>query len=258
MTRVALAIGAHPDDIEFMMGGTLILLGRAGYELHTMNIANGSCGSATLGKSEIIAARAVEARHAAERIGAHHHPPIVDDLEIYYDRILVAKLSAIIREIAPQILLAPSPQDYMEDHTNACRLAVTAAFCRNIRNFRTDPGMAPIDNQMGLYHAQPYGLMDSLRNPIIPHLYVDITDVLAAKRDMLACHRSQKEWLDQSQGLDNYLITMQDMSAQVGKASGSFEYAEGWRQRSHLGFGNADFDPLTDALKERIVRADAS
>ena len=42
-TKHAFAIAAHPDDIEFQMAGTLILLQRAGYEIHYMNIANGSC-----------------------------------------------------------------------------------------------------------------------------------------------------------------------------------------------------------------------
>ena len=44
-TKTAIAIAAHPDDIEFFMAGTLMLLGRAGYELHYMNIANGCCGT---------------------------------------------------------------------------------------------------------------------------------------------------------------------------------------------------------------------
>jgi len=43
----AFAIGAHPDDIKFMMAGTLILLREAGWSLHYMNIANGSCGTTT-------------------------------------------------------------------------------------------------------------------------------------------------------------------------------------------------------------------
>ena len=39
--KVAMAIAAHPDDIEFMMSGTLMRLGKEGWELHYMNIANG-------------------------------------------------------------------------------------------------------------------------------------------------------------------------------------------------------------------------
>jgi LmbE family N-acetylglucosaminyl deacetylase len=52
--RVAFAIAAHPDDIEFGMAGTLLLLKQAGYALHYMNIGNGSCGTATLSRDEIV------------------------------------------------------------------------------------------------------------------------------------------------------------------------------------------------------------
>jgi LmbE family N-acetylglucosaminyl deacetylase len=41
-----LAAAAHPDDIEFMMAGTLLRLKDAGCEIHLWNLANGCCGSA--------------------------------------------------------------------------------------------------------------------------------------------------------------------------------------------------------------------
>jgi LmbE family N-acetylglucosaminyl deacetylase len=41
----AIAIGAHPDDIEFYMAGTLLLLKEAGYAIHYLNVANGNSGS---------------------------------------------------------------------------------------------------------------------------------------------------------------------------------------------------------------------
>src|SRR5439155_1171228 len=44
--KVAIAIGAHPDDIEFYMAGTLLMLKKAGYEAHYLNLASGNCGSA--------------------------------------------------------------------------------------------------------------------------------------------------------------------------------------------------------------------
>ena len=43
--KTAFAIAAHPDDIEFFMSGTLMLLAEAGYEIHYMNVANGCCGT---------------------------------------------------------------------------------------------------------------------------------------------------------------------------------------------------------------------
>jgi LmbE family N-acetylglucosaminyl deacetylase len=253
MTKKAIAISAHPDDIELMMAGTLLLLKDAGYEIHYMTIANGSCGTAEYTKEEIIQIRGQECRNSCASVGALYHPPLCDDLEIYYDRILVSKLCAVLRQVDPEIILLQSPQDYMEDHMNSVRLAVTAAFCRNMKNFMTDPPSPMVETDVAIYHALPYGLQDQLRNVISPHFFVDIESVLKTKRNMLACHKSQKEWLDRSQGLDSYLITMEEMSASVGKMSGKFKFAEGWRRHNHLGYGPEDFDPLTKSLAKYVL-----
>lgn len=246
--KVAFAIAAHPDDIEFIMAGTLILLGQAGYELHYMNIANGSCGTATHTKQEIVKIRGGEARSAAKVLGATFHPSFVDDIDIFYEKDLLARVGAVVREVNPTILLIPSPVDYMEDHTNACRLAVTAAFCRGMRNFPTRPRRKPVEGDVALYHCMPAGLRDPLRARVMPEYFVDIGEVLEQKREALSRHRSQKEWLDVSQGMDAYLITMVEQAADVGAVSGRFEHAEGWRRHSHLGFCDEEADPLREAL----------
>jgi hypothetical protein len=62
-----------------MMAGTLLLLGEAGYELHIMNIANGSCGSMTEDAATVIARRTAEAQAASAELGAVFHPPIAND-----------------------------------------------------------------------------------------------------------------------------------------------------------------------------------
>ncbi|NIA15658.1 MAG: LmbE family protein [Nitrospiraceae bacterium] len=251
--RVALAIGAHPDDIEFMMAGTLLMLRNAGYETHLLNQCNGSCGTATQDHDTIILRRTEEARNAAKSLGATFHEPLVDDLDLLYERSSARRLCSVVRAIAPDIVLLSSPQDYMEDHMNACRLAVTAVFCRGMRNFPVDPLRPPIDKEVTLYHALPWGLRDSLRRFVPAGQYVDISSVLEEKIAALACHKSQKEWLDASQGLDSYLITMKEMSRQVGESSGVFEYAEGWRRHLHLGFCAEDADPLSDALGDAVA-----
>ncbi|HIN54578.1 MAG TPA: PIG-L family deacetylase, partial [Planctomycetes bacterium] len=74
--KVAFAICAHPDDIEFLMSGTLMRLSRAGYELHYLNIANGCCGSTTHDAVETAAIRLTEAHAAANFIGATFHEPL--------------------------------------------------------------------------------------------------------------------------------------------------------------------------------------
>lgn len=246
--HVVFAVAAHPDDIELMMAGTMLMLARAGCELHYINLCNGCMGTAGHGPVAIAEIRAEEAREAAQILGATWHPPMVDDLDLFYDRTLPRRLGAIVRDVRPTIMLLQSPQDYMEDHMNACRVAVTAAFTRGMRNFFTEPPRDPIDGEVTLYHALPWGLRDPLRRMVRAGQYVDITSVLAPKRAALAAHKSQKEWLDRSQGLDSYLSTMEAMARQVGQMSGKFEYAEGWRRHLHLGFCAENADPLSDVL----------
>jgi len=249
--KTAIAIAAHPDDIEFYMAGTLLLLKRAGWEIHYMTVANGSCGSVRYDAAQTRAIRRKESARAAAVLGAHYHSSLVNDLEILYDLKPLRRLAAVIREVKPSIVLTHSPQDYMEDHENTCRLTVTAAFARGMRNFATQPSRPAIDAQLTIYHAMPHGLCDGLRCRVAPELYVNTASVHVFKREALACHRSQKEWLDATQGMDSYLIAMDHLSRAVGQMSGRFKHAEGWRRHSHLGFCEEEDDPLRDALGRR-------
>ncbi len=256
MNKRAFAVACHPDDIEFLMAGTLLLLGQAGYELHYMNVANGSAGSVSMGSAEIARVRTEEARESTKILDATFHEPITDDLTVFHTPELIAKLTAVMREVSPTILLLPSPQDYMEDHMNTSRLGVTAAFSRNIPNYKSDPPVAAVMGEMAVYHGQPAGLCDQLRNFIQPDFFVNVTDVTEKKRDALACHRSQKEWLDATQGMDSYLKTMENLSLKMGQASGCFQHAEGWRRHDHLGFSaSPNFDPLCDALGSLVKQS---
>jgi LmbE family N-acetylglucosaminyl deacetylase len=247
---VAMAIAAHPDDIEFTMAGTLLSLKHAGYAIHMWNLANGHCGTAVYERDEIVRLRAAEAQASAHVAGAVLHPSITDDLAIYYEPGLVAQVAAVIREVRPSILLIPSPQDYMEDHANTCRLAVTAAFARGMRNYVTQPPRPPWNGDCVLYHAMPHGLRDGLRRRVRPELYVDIETVLDVKREMLSQHHTQKDWLDVSQGMGSYVAEMEQMAIAIGALSGRYRVAEGWRRHSHLGFAAAEVDPLVRTLAD--------
>ncbi|MFH0938666.1 MAG: PIG-L family deacetylase [Planctomycetota bacterium] len=245
---VVLAAVAHPDDIEFMMAGTLLQLKAVGAEIHMWNLANGNCGTAVHDSSKIVRLRAQEARDSARVIGARAHPALVNDVALFYEPKLLAKVGAVVRQVKPTIILTQSPCDYMEDHQNTCRLIVSAAFVRGIRNFKTSPKVATWSGNTALYHAVPHGLRDGLRALVRSGQYVDISSVLAKKREMLSRHKTQKEWLAVSQDMDSYLKEMEVMSRALGRMSGRFEYAEGWRRHSHLGFGPADYDPLSEML----------
>ena len=107
--RRVFAVAAHPDDIEFVMSGTMIRLRDAGYELHYMNIANGCCGSTETDAETTARIRAAEAKQSAAAMGAVFHPSLTNDLEIFYDRPTLLQVASVMREVAPSIVLLHSP-----------------------------------------------------------------------------------------------------------------------------------------------------
>ncbi len=243
--KVALAVGCHPDDIEFMMSGTLMRLKDVGYEIHYMNLANGSCGSQNYSAEKTAQIRREESIKATELIGAIYHESIAYDLEVFYNKELLSKMASIIRDVKPEIILTHSPIEYMEDHSNTCRLVVSGAFTRGMQNFAVSPSRAITTQDVTIYHALPYGLRDLFNKPVTADFYIDIESKINAKKDMLALHQTQKEWLDQTQGLDSYLETMQKMCADMGVLSKQYKFAEGWTRHLPLGFCSEDADPLS-------------
>ncbi len=252
--QTALAIAAHPDDIEFGMAGTLLLLRQRGWEIHCFNLSTGNCGSVKMNPARTRAVRRREAQAAARVLGARWHPPIADDLEILYTVPALRRVAAVVRAVRPAIVLTHSPQDYMEDHMNTCRLAVTAAFAHGMPNFRTTPARAPFAHDVAVYHAMPHGLRDGLRHAISPEMFVNTTAVHATQLAALACHKSQQGWLDASQGMNSYLAAMEETSRAVGRISGKFTHAEGWRRHLHLGFSTTECDPLAAALGKDHIK----
>jgi len=251
VTKNAIAIVAHPDDIEFLFAGTMLQLAARGWSLHYITIASGNCGSVDMNAEDTRQVRRDEAQRAADQLGAKYYPPLCDDLEIVYSVDLLRRLSSVIRIAAPDIVLTHSPEDYMVDHMETSRLAVTAAFTHGMPNFITDPRTSHLEgHQTTVYHAMPHGLRDGLRKKVIPESFVDISSVMENKRVALGEHKSQHSWLESSQGMNSYLMSMEDMSHELGEMSGKFDCAEGWRRRSHLGFSQNEEDPLSEALGE--------
>lgn len=248
MSLTALAIVAHPDDIEFSMAGTLLLLKDCGADIHFWNLADGCYGSMIHGRADIVRIRAREAAAAAKRAGAMLHPPLVPDLCIFHTPELIAKVTAVVRAVKPAIILTHALQDYMEDHMNAARLAVTGAFIRAAPNFISDPPVEAWSGDTVVYHALPHGLRGPLREPAHAELYVNVGSVLDRKADLLAEHASQFEWLDATQGMESMVGEMRTFSAGAGALSGRFQYAEGFTRHLHLGFAAEAADPLRNAL----------
>lgn len=250
---IVLAAAAHPDDIEFCFAGTLLLLKEAGCEIHMWALANGCCGDMTRSREEVAQIRWKETQDSAEVAGAIPHPPLFEDLSVFYDRDSIAKVSAVIREIRPTIVLTHSPKDYMEDHQNVCRLVVTAAFSRGMPNHITIPQYPVYNDPVRIYHAAPHGLHDGLGEPFMPDFLIDIESVLSTKRKMLDAHKSQKTWLQETQEMDAYIEEMVSMArAMADRDSCNAMYAEGWRCHSHLGFCIPTYNPIHMLLGKHL------
>ncbi|MBI3851201.1 MAG: PIG-L family deacetylase [Verrucomicrobia bacterium] len=235
------------------MAGTLVLLQRAGWATHYLNVANGCCGSVQYDARKTRIVRRAEAKNAAKVLGAHFHESFCNDLEILYDLKLVRRLAAVIREVKPNIVLTHSPVDYMEDHTNTSRLAATAAFAHAMPNFRSAPPRPTAEYDVTVYHAMPHSLRDPLRRLVVPGAFVNTASVQEIKRAALAEHKSQQNWLDVSQGLNSIGDKIDEMALAVGKLSKKFKFAEGWRRHLHYGFSATEVDPLREVLGKNYL-----
>ena len=111
------------------------------------------------------------------------------------------------------------PASLSEDHENACRLAVSAAFGREMRNLPTDPPTPAVGGPVTVYHAQPHGNRDPLGAKVRPTHFVDVSgEVLEQKAAMLACHRSQPQWLGESQALASSCRRTESVEGRAGRS----------------------------------------
>jgi LmbE family N-acetylglucosaminyl deacetylase len=243
-----LALFAHPDDIEFHASGTLLQLARQGWELHYCCLSSGNLGSTDMPPAQTVKVRRLESKAAAQLLGATWHPPICNDLQIFYTDRNIRRICALMRLIRPSILLTHPLQDYMEDHSTTCRLAVSAAFARGIPHYRSSPHRAPALDPITLYHSMPRGLVGPDRHRPEPEAFVDVAPVQELRQKALACHRSQQQWLDVTQGPGSFLGMLESESLTLGRRSSRFIHAEAWSRHLHIGFCAESDDPLRLAL----------
>lgn len=251
-----LAIHAHPDDVEFQCAGTLALLADRGHAITIATMTPGDCGSRDLGPDEIAAVRREEARAAAERLGAAYVCLEFRDLSIVVDNDAKRRVTEVIRRVQPQIVLTAPPIDYMDDHEATSRLVRDACFNASCPNYATrqwEPAKAT-EGIPHLYYVDPLAGVDAWGTPVVPHFYVDVTDVFERKREMLACHASQREWLRAQHGVDEYLESQLRWSNARGAEIGVL-HAEAFRQ--HLGHPYPHDNILSRLIEEVRPREEA-
>jgi LmbE family N-acetylglucosaminyl deacetylase len=240
--RTALAFVAHPDDAEFLCAGTLVRLASAGWEVHIATVANGDCGTMTESCEAIAARRALEAAEAAALIGATYHCLGESDIFVVYDKPTLHKSVDLLRRVAPQLVFTHSPADYMMDHVVVSQLARAASFAYGAPNASTLP-LREGSGVPHLYYCDPLDGIDPHGKRVMPTAWVDIGQQLDKKAEMLACHRSQRDWLRAHHGTDEYLDAMRRHAVMRGNQIG-VAAAEAFVQ--HLGHAY----PKTNILAE--------
>ncbi len=160
-----LVFGAHPDDMEVGMGGTIAKHANAG---DTVTMVVGTVPS----MNDI---RRDEARRGAEILGGDLQFLDIESEEFEYNRALVGKIDKILSAAQPDIVYTQWDQDSHQDHNNLSRGVISA--CRK--------------NQCSLYMYEqtiPGGIVPGGFNP---QSYVDISETIEQKAASVLAHASQ-------------------------------------------------------------------
>jgi LmbE family N-acetylglucosaminyl deacetylase len=184
--EIALAIGAHADDIEFGCGGTLNKWARAGTEVHLAVLTDGSKGTwnADDDLETLIERRREEQARAAKVLGARavHHLELVDG-ELESSRTERQLLVGLIREVRPDVVLGHDPWKKYRlhpDHREAGNLTIEAIVAARDPHFFPGEGAPHRPSSLLLFEAEEKDHYEPLEE-----------DSFNAKLKALLCHKSQ-------------------------------------------------------------------
>ena len=192
-----LAIGSHPDDIEYGCGGTLTKYAEAGHPVHLYIATQGSFG----GDPDL---RKNEMKDSAKLMGAVDvHWGEYVDTQIPLDQNLINEIEEVIASVQPKFIFTHWHDDTHQDHRNltACTLSAT----RYIPNF--------------LFYEGPTS------QNFNPNVYVDISSVLDTKLALLEAHASQ---MTKTHIEDTTILDMARSAATFRGIQARVRYAEGF------------------------------
>src|SRR5581483_3465098 len=116
MSKTILAIHAHPDDIEILAGGTLARLASGGHRVVMVSMTPGDCGSREHLPEETASIRRAEAAASARHIAAEYRCAEFRDLAIFNDDPSRRRVTELLRQVQPDVVVTAAPVDYMCDH----------------------------------------------------------------------------------------------------------------------------------------------
>ncbi|UNL86012.1 bacillithiol biosynthesis deacetylase BshB1 [Priestia koreensis] len=219
-----LAFGAHADDVEIGMGGTIAKMVESGLKVGICDLTH-----AELSSNGTVDIRKEEAANAAAILGVeervHLHIP---DRGLFLTADYIREVASIIRKYQPRLVFAPYFEDRHPDHGNCARLVEEAAFSAGVKNYRDD-------------HDQPAHRIEALHFYVIngfqkPHFAVDVSTTFEKKRASLNAYESQfvqTETTFTTPLVNGYIETVESRDRLVGKEVGVL-YAEGFLTKKPL------------------------
>ena len=216
-----LAVGAHPDDIEFLCAGTLAKYNRQGHEVAIAIVTNGQLGSSILPKDEIAAVRRAEAEVSAAVIGAEFYWLGYPDGFLFNNADARLRLIDLVRQVRPDLILCHDPEnDYHPDHVTSGRIIWDIHVMGTVPNIVTN--QPPCSKMPAIAYMDTIGGVN-----FIPGQYVDISADIEAKRQMLLCHKSQQQWMTDRYGVTT--VSMMESFARMRGFQCGCSFAEGFR-----------------------------
>jgi LmbE family N-acetylglucosaminyl deacetylase len=191
-----LAVGAHPDDLEILCGGTLARYVQEGHAVVMCHVSRGDRGSFVHTSEEIASIRDREAKRAAEICGAEHATLGLSDGEIDASDPAQKRLMIdLVRRVRPDVIITHAANDYMGDHNETSKLVFECSFHATLPLFETGERHHSL--------VAPIYYMDTLAGlGFQPTEYVDVSAVIDTKAAMLEAHETQLTWLRDHDGVD--------------------------------------------------------
>lgn len=216
-----LALGAHPDDIEFTCAGTLLKYRAAGHRIFVALTTSGNIGSNVIeGRDEIARIREAEQREAAKVYGAEVRFLRFNDEGLVDSEPVRRAILNAMRWANPDVILTNFPGDMSTDHNVTGTLVGRLMLSLPGKNVPADePPIAKVPSLF--YWDTGAGLHFE------PEAYVDVTDQMEKKLQALAMHKSQFAWMDTFQAV-SLTEHCRLLGAFRGLAIGR-PYAEGFR-----------------------------
>lgn len=174
-----MCMGAHPDDVELGMGGTVASLVARGAEVHILDLTNGE--PTPHGSPEI---RQKESQNSAQILGASRKT--LDMPNRYLEETIEnrKKIAAEIRKFQPYYIFAPYPVDAHPDHIAAGHLAESSRFYSKLT--KSDIPGEPYFPRRVIYYFPVH-----IRLRVEPSYVFNITGHVDTKRKAIECYESQ-------------------------------------------------------------------